>query len=195
LIRQSGCPIAAPSANKFGHLSPTRAEHVKRNLPDVALVLDGGPTQFGIESTIIRVVADGFQLLRPGGITKEDLLEILPESDTQPEIGNPLAPGMMHSHYSPRKPLYLIDPGAILNMDTSKMGFIGYQTKTKQPYHLKRILAPSGDLKVYASKMFEVLHEMEELPVLAIAMETVPEIGLGRAIMDRLRKAAYNYLK
>lgn len=194
LIRKSGCPIAAPSANKFGHLSPTRAEHVLRNLPQVTLILDGGPTQFGLESTIIRLADDGFQILRPGGITREELLDIMPESAEQPAIGNPMAPGMMHSHYSPRKPLYLLEGGEIPQGDLSKIGYIGFQQGSNLPFLKQRILSPNGDLKMYAAKIFEVLHEMESSEeVSAIVAETVPDSGLGIAIMDRLRKAAYNY--
>ncbi|MDA8686234.1 L-threonylcarbamoyladenylate synthase [Robiginitalea sp.] len=193
LIRRSGCPIAAPSANKFGHLSPTRAEHVKRNLPEVNLVLDGGPTQYGLESTIVRLAEDGFQILRPGGITREDLLAVLPESKAQLKIGSPQAPGMMHSHYSPRKPLYLIDPGSDSKNDTATMGFIGFQKPSGRDYLKEILLAPTGDLREYASRLFNALHELENSDVTAIEAVRVPEIGLGIAIMDRLRKAAYSY--
>lgn len=193
LIRRSGCPIAAPSANKFGHLSPTLAAHVLRNLPEVDLVLDGGATQYGIESTIVRVEEDGFQILRPGGITREDLLMVLPESAIQPGIGSPQAPGMMHSHYSPRKPLYLLEPGYSSESDISRMGYIGFQKPSGRQYLKELILAPSGDLKEYAAGLFKALHEMETSEVTAIEAECVPESGLGIAIMDRLRKAAYSY--
>jgi L-threonylcarbamoyladenylate synthase len=194
LIRKSGCPIAAPSANKFGHLSPTLAKHVRQNLPQVEMVIDGGPTQFGLESTIVRLADDGFQILRPGGITREELLEMLPESNVLPAIGNPLAPGMMHSHYSPRKPLYIMEPGKIPQGDISKMGFIGFKQGSTLPFLCSRILAPNGDLKKYAAQIFEVLHDMEgQAEIEAIVAEGVPEEGLGIAIMDRLRKAAYNY--
>jgi L-threonylcarbamoyladenylate synthase len=193
LIRKSGCPIAAPSANKFGHLSPTLAAHVLRNLPEVDLVLDGGATQYGIESTIVRVEEDGFQILRPGGITREDLLMVLPESAIQPAIGSPQAPGMMHSHYSPRKPLYLLEPGYSSGSDISRMGYIGFQNPSGRQYLEELILAPSGDLKEYAAGLFKALHEMEASEVTAIEAECVPESGLGIAIMDRLRKAAYSY--
>jgi L-threonylcarbamoyladenylate synthase len=193
LIRKSGCPIAAPSANKFGHLSPTLAAHVLRNLPEVDLVLDGGATQYGIESTIVRVVEDGFQILRPGGITREDLLTVLPESSIQPGIGSPQAPGMMHSHYSPRKPLYLLETGFVTNLDITTMGFIGFQKPSGRQYLKEFILSPSGDFREYAAGLFNALHEMETSEVTAIEAECVPEVGLGLAIMDRLRKAAYSY--
>ena len=195
LIRKSGCPIAAPSANKFGHLSPTLAAHVLRNLPEVDLVLDGGATQYGIESTIVQVVEDGFQILRPGGITREDLLTVLPESAIQLGIGSPQAPGMMHSHYSPRKPLYLLAPGYTSKQDITNLGYIGFQKPSGRPYLKELILSPSGDLKEYAANLFTALHEMEVSEVTAIEAECVPELGLGIAIMDRLRKAAYSYLE
>ncbi len=195
LILRSGRPIAAPSANKFGHLSPTRAEHVIRNLPEADLVLDGGATQVGIESTIVALADDGFQILRPGVITREDLMKILPESAQAPGSGAVQAPGMLASHYSPRKPLYLVEPGQTPGIDTSVCGYIGFRRPPAQPYQEVMLLAPEGDLREYAAGIFGALHHMEASAVEAIVAETVPEQGLGVAIMDRLRKAAYDYTR
>ncbi len=192
LIVRSGRPIAAPSANKFGRLSPTRAEHVRRNLPGAALVLDGGPTRVGIESTIIALAEDGFQLLRPGIISREELLEVVPESAIPPGAGSIKAPGMLASHYSPRKPLYLLTPGQAAPPDPSHCGYIGFSRQPAEAYKEVLVLAPGGDLREYAAGLFGALHIMEEAGVDAIVVETVPEQGLGLAIMDRLRKAAYD---
>ncbi len=192
LIRRSGRPLAAPSANKFGRLSPTRAEHVRRNLPEADLVLDGGPTRVGIESTIIALAEDGFQLLRPGIITREALREVVPESAVLPGTGAIKAPGMLASHYSPRKPLYLAAPGQQLLHDPGACGYIAYRQAPVAAYKEVKVLAPGGDLREYAAGLFGALHYMEDAGVAFIVVETVPEQGLGLAIMDRLRKAAYD---
>jgi len=102
LITRSNCPIAAPSANKFGRISPTTAAHVQKQLPNVDYILDGGKTTVGIESTIIRLTDIGFQILRNGIITKEELEKVVP-FDGSSEIEKLSAPGMLKSHYSPRK--------------------------------------------------------------------------------------------
>ena len=110
LIKESKCPIAAPSANKFGQLSPVNAQHVKKQLPNVDYVLDGGHTTVGIESTIVSIEGDICQLLRPGFITLEEIEKALPNTfvfnHTKPE--KLVAPGLLKSHYSPQKPLYIL---------------------------------------------------------------------------------------
>ena len=159
------------------------------------MVLDGGPTQVGIESTIVSLAEDGFQILRPGIITREDLLQILPESALPPGGGAVKAPGMMESHYSPRKPLYLTEPGQTPGVETSICGYIGFRRPPSAAYREVRVLSPAGDLREYAAGIFGALHHMEGSEVEAIVAETVPEQGLGVAIMDRLRKAAYNYTR
>ena len=110
LIKESKCPIAAPSANKFGQLSPVNAQHVKKQLPNVDYFLDGGHTTVGIESTIVSIEGDICQLLRPGFITLEEIEKALPNTfvfnHTKPE--KLVAPGLLKSHYSPQKPLYIL---------------------------------------------------------------------------------------
>ena len=191
LIRESGCPLAAPSANKFGRLSPTRAEHVARHLPEVDFVLDGGGTRVGLESTIVRLESDGFVILRHGGITREDLAAVLPESAKTVEAGSPEAPGMLDSHYSPSKPFYLYRPEILSQIDPSKAGFISFQGEMPASFLRTRTLSPEGDLKEYATKIFSALHELQESDVEIILAEPLPETGIGIAIMDRLRKAAH----
>ena len=124
LIQVSGRPIAAPSANKFGRISPTTAAHVKKQLPDVDYILDGGKTTVGIESTIIRLTPAGFQILRNGFITREDLETVLP-FDESPVVSDIAAPGMLKSHYSPRKKLLIADE-ATLATDRSRTGLISF---------------------------------------------------------------------
>ena len=130
LIRQSGCPIAAPSANKFGQLSPTRAIHVSKQLPDVDFLLDGGEAQVGIESTIISLNEKGFEILRHGVITQEEIEAIipfyaLPEHDKT----NIVSPGMLKSHYSPEKPIYLMNENLPADIDKTKAGLLSFSGK------------------------------------------------------------------
>jgi L-threonylcarbamoyladenylate synthase len=191
LILESGCPLAAPSANKFGRLSPTEAKHVERNLPGVDYILEGGMARVGLESTIIRLEADGFQILRPGGITREQLLEVLPESGRALREGSPEAPGMLPAHYSPSKPFYLYGPGILERIPAARTGFIGFRGAHPAAFRESRTLSPTGDLREYATRIFAAMHELEASGVDYIIAEPVPEEGIGIAIMDRLRKAAH----
>ena len=195
LIKASGCPIAAPSANKFGQLSPVSAGHVLKQLPNVDYVLDGGFTQVGIESTIVSVDGNHCQLLRPGFITLEDIENALPGkfvfNSERPE--KLLSPGLLKSHYSPKKPLYLLTEmsaslpsgsGVILH-GRSEDDFVGSKVVyTSQTCNLVEV----------AANLFAALHAMEEdSSVEQIFIEPVIEVGLGIAIMDRVKKAAYQY--
>lgn len=191
LIRQADRPIAAPSANKFGRISPTRAWHVQRYLPGVDFVLDGGKTRVGIESTIVALQEDGFQLLRPGAITREDLLKVIPESKREIEAEDPQAPGMLDSHYSPTKPFLIYSPELLDEIDPSQCGFIGLQGAAPAAFQEVRILTEDGDLREYAARLFGAMHEMQASDVSIILAEPVPETGIGIALMDRLRKAAH----
>jgi L-threonylcarbamoyladenylate synthase len=193
LIRKAGCPLAAPSANKFGKVSPTEPWHVRKHLPDVDMILDGGKTRIGIESTVIALRPDGFQLLRPGAVTRDDLDRILPESFDIPLMADPEAPGMLASHYSPSKPFYLYTPDLLSAIVPSESGFIGFRGGVPASFKEVKILSPGGDLKEYATRIFGAMHEMEAADVSSIVVESVPEKGIGVAIMDRLRKAAHDW--
>lgn len=192
LIRTSDCPIAAPSANKFGRISPTTAAHVRKQLPTVDYILDGGKTSVGIESTIIKLTDLGFQILRNGIITQEELESVVP-FDASTAIENLSAPGMMKSHYSPRKRLLIAD-SAIPIIDKSKAGLISFSGLLDEGY-LKVIRVSQGnDLKDYAVNMFEAMHTFEDdSEVEVMVAEPVAETGIGKAIMDRLRKAEYTW--
>jgi len=190
LIRKSRCPIAAPSANKFGKISPTNVQHVKK-LANVDFILDGGKTQVGIESTIISLNSKGFEILRPGIITREEIESILPyfsENTYQNIIG---APGMLKSHYSPSKPLYFLNEFALRNLDRDKAGLLSFSGNDTEAYKTVIRLTYTQDLKEYAVNLFEAMHNLEESDVKFIVVEPVPESGIGIAIMDRLKKAAY----
>ena len=196
LISSAGCPVAAPSANKFGHLSPVTAAHVRKQLPEVDQVLDGGKTTVGIESTIVSLEGNHCTLLRPGKITLQDIEDSFPglfvlQEGTSEKV---VAPGLLKSHYSPTKPLYLFDPQQELPPSS---GVILHGIP-KQPPACQRLIYTSSDhnyLEV-AAHLFDALHAMEDDPAISrIYIEPVEEQGVGRAIMDRIRKAAYKYNK
>ncbi len=194
LIRQSGCPIAAPSANKFGQLSPTQAKHVNKQLSDVDFLIDGGESAVGIESTIISLNEKGFEILRHGIITKEEIEEIIPYyAVPDRDKTNIVSPGMLKSHYSPNKPIYLLDKNIPDFIDYPKAGLLSFSGKDTAKYKIVELLAPDGNLKTCAVNLFAAIHRLEESDVDYIIAETVPEVGVGIAIMDKLKKAAYRY--
>lgn len=195
LIKESKCPIAAPSANKFGQLSPVKAKHVKKQLPNVDYILDGGKTTVGLESTIVSIDGNTCQLLRPGYITIEDIEKALPNtfvfSHSKPE--KLVSPGLLKSHYSPKKPLHFIPESK-----TSFTESTGIIVHGKQAFNYKagKIIYTSENFNSIeiAANLFSALHSMEEdSSIDQIYIEAVEETGLGIAIMDRLRKAAYQY--
>jgi L-threonylcarbamoyladenylate synthase len=192
LIRQSDCPIAAPSANKFGRISPTTAAHVKKQLPRVDYILDGGKTTVGIESTIIQLSDIGFQILRNGIITQEDLETILPWDNTS--TLEPLsAPGMLKSHYSPRKK-FLIARSSTLNIDKAKAGLISFSGALENGFRSVIRVSEQNDPKDYAVHLFEAMHTFEEDEHIEIIIaEPIDETGIGKAIMDRLKKAEFHW--
>ena len=192
LIQVSGRPIAAPSANKFGRISPTTAAHVKKQLPDVDYILDGGKTTIGIESTIIRLTPAGFQILRNGFITREDLETVLPFDDT-PVVSDIAAPGMLKSHYSPRKKLLIADE-ATLATDRSRAGLISFTGEHDTGFAKVIRVSRTRDLKEYAVNVFEAMHTFEDDDTIEVIIaEPVPDSGIGKAIMDRLRKAEFSW--
>jgi len=195
LIKESGCPIAAPSANKFGQLSPVSASHVRKQLPNVDYILDGGTTTVGIESTIVSVEGNHCQLLRPGFITLEDIERALPGTFvfdlTSPE--KLVAPGLLKSHYSPQKPLCILNESEYKLPEFS--GLILHNSSNSS-YSATSIIYTSqtGNKIEIAANLFSALHSMEEDEnVKVIFIERVEESGLGIAIMDRIKKAAYQY--
>ena len=192
LIRKSNCPIAAPSANKFGRISPTTAAHVKKQLPNVDYILEGGKTTVGIESTIIKLTDNGFQILRSGIITQDELETIIPV-DRNSIIEKLSAPGMLKSHYSPRKKLLIADNDK-LKIDKSMAGLISFSGKLENDYLKVIRVSERKDLKDYAVNMFDAMHTFEDDSEIEIIIaEPVCETGIGKAIMDRLRKAEFNW--
>jgi L-threonylcarbamoyladenylate synthase len=177
LLAATGKPLAAPSANASGSISPTRAEHVAASLAGrIPLVIDDGPTPAGLESTIVR----GGEILRPGPLGWQQLF---PGSEQQ-AAATPKhisAPGQLASHYAPSKPLRL---NAAERRDGEWLiGFGGVEGDDS--------LSPAGDLTEAAARLFDALHRAEAVPASAIAVAPVPETGVGIAINDRLRRAAH----
>lgn len=194
LIEESDTPIAAPSANKFGHLSPTTAKHVHKYLGDkVDLILDGGKSSVGVESTILQFQDGNFFILRYGGITKEELEECVGVIKSKSVDKNPVAPGQLPFHYSPNTPLYFYDEKYLKK--NKKIGVVYFQKrKTEFEFTVEKFLSLNGDLREAASNLFLFLHELEKENLDYILIEPVPEIGLGKAIMDRLRKATFKHM-
>ncbi len=195
LIRTSKCPIAAPSANKFGNLSPVSAIHVKKQLPGVDYILDGGRTEIGIESTIVSIVGNTCTLLRPGKITLDDINDVLPGifvfETNKP--GKLIAPGLLKSHYSPSKPLYFYK-----NYQTDlpeHTGLILHCLNDRIPECEKVIYTSHNNTLIeIAANLFSSLHAMEDdEQIKQILIEPVIESGLGMAIMDRIKKAVFKY--
>ncbi|HEX8641780.1 MAG TPA: L-threonylcarbamoyladenylate synthase [Allosphingosinicella sp.] len=172
LLGAAGVPLAAPSANASGRISPTRAEHVVASLNGrIGLVVDGGPTGHGLESTIVAVEEGGLRLLRPGPID----LGLAPEQGRGIE-----APGQLASHYAPSKPLRLSAVEA-----RPQEWLIGFG-----PVEGDRNLSAEGSLSEAAAALFDALHDGDAHPAPAIAVAPIPDHGLGAAINDRLRRAA-----
>jgi L-threonylcarbamoyladenylate synthase len=192
LIRKSGCPIAAPSANKFGRISPTTAEHVKKQLSEADYILDAGKTTVGIESTIIILTEFGFKILRNGIITKEELEEVIPFDNTS-KMEDFSAPGMLKSHYSPKKKFLIATPST-LDIDKSKAGLISFTGQFDKGFRKIIKVSDKQDLRDYAVNIFEAMHTFEDDDdIQVILAEPVEEKGIGLAIMDRLRKAEYDW--
>jgi len=183
LLRAVGRPVAAPSANPSGRISPTTASHVREGLGEaVAMILDGGACRVGLESTVVDLTRGEAVLLRPGGVTREEIeavigpLEVAAEDDEDA----PRSPGRLAAHYAPALPLRMdasaAHPGEAL------LGFGGTEGAASD-------LSPSGDLVEAAANLFAMLRALDHAPYTGIAVAPVPERGLGLAINDRLRRA------
>ena len=188
LLAAAVCPIAAPSANLSGRISPTTAAHVEEQLGDrIGLVLDGGACAVGLESTVVQVVDDRPFLLRPGGVTREEIAAIAGSVEAGAETaGAPRSPGQMASHYAPLAPLRL-------NALTARPGEAGLAFGALIPEGAADILnlSASGDLGEAAANLFAMLRRLDRPFCAGIAVAPIPAHGLGEAINDRLRRAAH----
>jgi L-threonylcarbamoyladenylate synthase len=192
LIAAAGRPLVAPSGNRSGHVSPTSATHVAADLGgSVDLIIDGGPTRVGVESTIVACLGDRPVLLRPGGVAREAIEQLLSRSIEGPVRGRtegPLAPGMLASHYAPATRLRL-DADAVAP-DEALLAFGPHLPRGAAGAVAVLNLSPAGDLVEAASNLFAHLRALDQAGARAIAAMPVPREGLGEAINDRLARAA-----
>ena len=180
-------PLAAPSANASGRISPTTAQAVEADIGDrIPLILDGGATPVGVESTIVKIVDGAVRLLRPGGVAAEDIEAVIGMPLVRANAGKVEAPGMLASHYAPSAAVRLdaqaLRPGEAL-LSFGRFAISGSPVASRN-------LSPSGDLREAASNLFSFLAELDRSGASTIAVAPIPEHGLGEAINDRLRRAA-----
>ena len=192
LLRAVGRPVAAPSANRSGRISPTSASHVFEDLDGrIDAVLDGGDTRVGVESTIVACLGSGPVLLRPGGVARAEIEAVLGRSLADPAgaaAETPLAPGMLASHYAPAA-------GVRLDVDAVAPGEAALLFGPVRPAGLDQAsatlnLSPSGDLVEAAANLFGMMRRLDATGARVIAVSPIPDEGLGEAIRDRLQRAA-----
>jgi L-threonylcarbamoyladenylate synthase len=190
VLRVFGKPLAAPSANRFGRVSPTCGEHVLEELRSrIPLILDAGATTVGLESTIVRVHSEKIEILRQGPVSEEDLAEIAPINafSASEKIESP---GQTASHYAPEKPVHFLEPGTIGPNSQNDALICWGPIRHGEHFSVVRSLSETRDLRVAAQRLFTLLREVDRLDIRQIFIDPVPEIGLGKAIMDRIRRAA-----
>ena len=193
IIREFGQPLAAPSANRFGRVSPTVAQHVLDELKNrIPLIIDGGPTAHGIESTIAAIYNGKIDILRRGPITEEQLSKF-GKIDIFAPVGRVSAPGQLPTHYAPKTPLRLIEDIKSFAADKhQRVGLLAWNPlDSGRNFAVVRCLSERQDLRQAAANLFRYLRELDALDVDLIVAEQVPDRGLGAAIMDRLRRAAH----
>jgi L-threonylcarbamoyladenylate synthase len=213
LIRLSTGAVAAPSANRFGRLSPTRAEHVREQLGDaIDFIIDGGRTTVGVESTVLDLSGEAGnpgapplpRLLRPGGVSRETIEALIGELGAPLPGGEtaPLSPGQLKSHYAPRTPLSLHSPGDMAALrhtqgdlylffsEAARDSWLAKQDGPPPPPESAPALSRSGDTLEAAANLFDLLHRLDRMGASRIHAEEAPPEGLGPAINDRLFRAA-----
>ena len=193
VVQAFGQPLAAPSANRFGRISPTTAQHVMEELGGkIHLVVDGGPTMHGVESTVITLREQNIWILRSGPITAEDLRPFADEVAVANRSALPNAPGQLKSHYAPKTPLKLLRPDERPAGDPKRrVGLLAWcSDDDARGFNPVEILSRTGDLREAAASLFSKMRLLDSAWLDLIVAEQVPEEGLGIAINDRLRKAA-----
>jgi len=196
LIKESNTPIAAPSANLFGQLSPTHAAHVQKQLGDkIDMILDGGKCSVGIESTILLIEGEEITVLRHGGIPVEAIREVIGEIKLFPrKTARPNSPGQLAFHYSPKTPLLMLTVENIEHHKNEKIGAIFFKgNDSKFEFSAEIILSSNGSLSEAAANLFSTLHKLDDLRLDYILIEPFPLEGLGVALMDRIQKAIAKY--
>ena len=192
LLASLDFPLAAPSANPFGYISPTTAQHVADQLGDqVPYILDGGPARVGLESTIVGFEAGKPVVYRLGGLALDQIEAITGPVDVRSHsTSNPKAPGMLSSHYAPRVPLTLLPAGSSPEPAPRVGALVFRQPFAGIPASQQRILSETGDITEAAHNLFSYLRELDALDLDCLYAETLPGQGLGAAINDRLRRAS-----
>ncbi|MER0441372.1 L-threonylcarbamoyladenylate synthase [Emticicia sp. W12TSBA100-4] len=196
LLQKLDFPLAAPSANPFGYISPTSAQHVDNQLGDkIKYILDGGECKVGIESSIIGFFDDEIVVLRKGGLAIEEIEAVVGKVRIEEHSSsNPKAPGMLKSHYAPRTQLSIINyksGGVPISIDSSTdVGYLGLDKfNANIPIENQLLLSPSGDLSEAAKNLFAYMRLLDARGFDKIYTELLPEKGLGRAINDRIKRA------
>jgi len=191
LLKILSFPLSAPSANPFGYVSPTSPEHVNEQLGNkIKYILDGGKCEVGIESTIVGVEDGEPVVYRMGGLTIEDIESVVGKVKIQTHSSsNPRSPGQLDSHYAPGKKVFVgkIEE-LLLEYPAHHVGLLTFQNDFNTPNQY--ILSPSGTLEEAAQNLFEALRAFDKMDVDVIFAELVPDVGIGRAINDRLKRAA-----
>lgn len=189
LLRETGLPIAAPSANRSGRISPTTAAHVRMSLGDrVDMILDGGACPVGVESTVLDVTGDKPHLLRPGGLARGEIEAVagrVLEKDAASDGETMRSPGQLASHYAPRHRLRLNAEHV-----AADEALLAFGPDPLQGAEITVNLSETGDLREAAANLFSMLHHLDRQKVRGIAAMPIPASGLGEAICDRLRRAA-----
>lgn len=194
LLKQLDFPLAAPSANLFGALSPTLPDHVNQSLGDkIPYILDGGQCRVGLESTLVQIInSDTLRVLRQGGLAEESLLAFA-QLVADEKSATPVVPGSMLSHYAPKKPIHILNPGFSLDdFSFHKAGFLGFsEADDRFPAENQKLLSPSGNLNEAARNLFASLHQLDSRNDLEVLFAVLlPNEGIGKAINDRLGRAA-----
>lgn len=191
LLHQLNFPLAAPSANPFGYVSPTTAQHVADQLgQDIPYILNGGPCTIGLESSIVGFEGDEVVVYRLGGLPLEAITEVVgPVRVNLNKSSNPQAPGMLKSHYAPGKQVLLGELETLIKAhEDQRIGIISFDKNYGNFPQV--ILSVKGDMQEAAANLFKALRQLDSEEIDMILAEKVPDIGLGKAINDRLERAA-----
>jgi L-threonylcarbamoyladenylate synthase len=205
LLRVAGVPVAAPSANRSTELSPTTARHVEKSLGDrVAMIVDGGPTTVGVESTVVDLTGESPLLLRPGAISADDLAPVIgpvarPIADPAGEAPRP-APGMLERHYAPRAALLLYDPSNARDVEQARQrvreeaargGRVGLLAREQiAAFEAHDVVMMPQTPDAYARRLYATLHDLDDVGCTLILVERVPTGGAWAAVADRLERGA-----
>jgi len=194
LLTSLDFPLCAPSANPFGYVSPTSAQHVADQLGDkIDSILDGGACTVGLESTIVGIENEEVTVYRLGGLSIEAIENVVGKVVVKAnQNSNPQAPGMLDAHYAPRKPLLVGDVVSLATLHFSeKLGLISFENSYGDlPFLERKVLSPEGSLAMAASRLFEAMRSLDQSDVSMIITEKFPQESIGRAINDRLKRAS-----